>query len=124
MKNEHIIHLLDERFGDLTDAQQSQIQRHIVACHDCRRAHTSAQVTAMILQARATETIEPSAFFARRVMALVREQTAPSFFDLLAMWQAARSFVYSAVAVVVVGMTAPAPPSFVNDVVPMIGRAG
>ena len=29
-------------------------------------------------------------------MALVREQTAPSFFDLLAMWQAARSFVYGA----------------------------
>ena len=103
MKDKHIISLLDSnRFGSLSGPAALHIETHIADCDPCRQAYMTARVAAELLTARAAETIEPSAFFSTRVMAVIREQQdAPSLLDLASMWKATRGFVLSALSVVV-----------------------
>lgn len=103
MRDKHIILLLDSnRFGSLSGPESSRIEAHITHCVGCRQAYAAAKAAATLLTSRAAETIEPSAFFSTRVMHRIREQqNAPSLLDLLTMWRAARSFVLSALSVVI-----------------------
>ena len=103
MRDKHIIHLLDSnRFGNFSEADSLQIAAHVADCDACRQAHMHAKAAAVLLTARAEETIEPSPFFSTRVMAVIREeQSAPSLLDFFTLWKAARVFVLSAVTVVV-----------------------
>ena len=103
MRDEHIILLLDrERFGNLSGDELLQIEAHSDQCGACRRAFVAARVAAALLNARATETIEPLAFFSTRVMALIREeQNATPLPDLATICNSARAFVFSALSVIV-----------------------
>src|SRR5215472_1212968 len=104
MKDEHITGLLDSNpFSLLTDAEQQQIEEHIAACGDCREAYAIASTANVLLRARAAQAIEPSPFFATRVMASLREgQSAPGLFDPMSWWRAARAFVFSGIGAVVI----------------------
>src|SRR5919108_4822067 len=103
MNCRHVIQLVEsKRLSSLSDVELKQLQDHLAGCDDCRRAYTAAQLASAMLHSRAAEVIEPSPFFAKRVMALIRAQSAPSRFDLMAMWNTARGFVYSAVVLVLV----------------------
>ena len=103
MRDEHIIALLDsDRFGNCSSVETTRIEVHVAQCADCRHAYTAARAAAVLLQARAAVSIEPSPFFSTRVMALVREQqNAPSLLDLIKVWKTARGLVLSAASLVV-----------------------
>jgi anti-sigma factor RsiW len=109
MREEHIVALLErDRFGDLPGIEQARITTHCELCEPCRQAYLAARAAADLLRTRAAEVVEPSPFFATRVMARIREeQQVPSVFDLSTLWQRARVLVFSAVAAVVLlaGMT-------------------
>jgi hypothetical protein len=114
MREEHIIALLErDRFSDLPGGERARITTHCESCEPCRQAYQATIVAADLLQTRAAEVVEPSPFFATRVMARIREeQQVPSLFNLSALWQTARGLVFSAVAAVVLlaGLTFVAPP--------------
>ena len=103
MRDEHIIALLDsDRFGSWSSVETTRIEVHVAQCDDCRHAYAAARAAAVLLQARAAVSIEPSPFFSTRVMALVREQqNAPSLLDLFKVWKTARGLVLSAASLVV-----------------------
>ena len=107
MRDQHIIPLLDrDRFGNLSESDVLLIESHISQCVGCRDAHAAARAAAALLHARAAATIEPSPFFATRVMALVREeQRAPSLLDFVTIWKATRGLVLSLVSVAVLLVT-------------------
>lgn len=104
MKDEHIISLLDSNpLSLLTSAERHQIQEHATACVDCRQAYAAASRANALLRARTAQTIEPSPFFATRVMASLRErQSAPALFDPMSLWKTARALVFSGVGAVVI----------------------
>ena len=103
MREEHIIAMLErDRIGDLPGIERARIATHCEVCEPCRQAYQAAMAAADLLRTRAAEVVEPSPFFATKVMARIRaEQQVPSLFDLSTFWQAARGLVFSAVAVVV-----------------------
>jgi len=101
MNEEHIIDLLDsDSFARLSDEPRSLIERHIVHCSECRTAYASAGGAALLLRARAAQKVEPSPFFATRVMAAVREQQRrPPPFAPASWWQTTKAFLFSGTAV-------------------------
>ncbi|HWQ35202.1 MAG TPA: hypothetical protein VNQ79_20320 [Blastocatellia bacterium] len=102
MKNQHIVNLIESKpLSRLDDSELAAIERHADACDACRRAWQAAQLSAQLLSERAAEVIEPSPFFATRVMAALRQQQATRVSPFLRAWQAAQAMVYAMVAVVV-----------------------
>jgi hypothetical protein len=104
MNDKHIIDLIDgQSFNALSVADRERIATHTANCADCRDAYVSAKATSLMLQARVVQVIEPSPFFATRVMAAVRElRSAPSLLDLLSPWKTARAFVISGAGAVLI----------------------
>jgi anti-sigma-K factor RskA len=77
MRDEHIKRLLDEApLSSLGKAELAAVRAHAEVCEDCRRAVAAAQLSTLMLKARAAETFEPSPFFQTRVLAALRERRA------------------------------------------------
>jgi len=100
----HIITLLESSpLRALSENQLTSIEEHISACSGCREAYRAAQVSAALLEIRAGEKVQPSAFFETRVLAHVRElRTANEGWGLLKLWRAAGALCSSMAATVVV----------------------
>jgi hypothetical protein len=104
MKNKHIRDLLDgERSGRFTAAEQAMVDAHVVECADCKAYYLIAVASTELLKERAAQTIEPSPFFATRVMAAVRERMSePDPLSLGNLWRAARGMVVGMAGVILV----------------------
>jgi hypothetical protein len=77
MRDEHIKKLLDEApLSSLGKAELAAVRAHAEVCEDCRRAVAAAQLSTLMLKARAAEAFEPSPFFQTRVLAALRERRA------------------------------------------------
>ena len=77
MRDEHVKKLLDEApLASLGKAELAAVRAHAEVCEDCRRAVAAAQLSTLMLKARAAETFEPSPFFQTRVLAALRERRA------------------------------------------------
>jgi predicted anti-sigma-YlaC factor YlaD len=60
----------------LTPGVRATIEAHGANCPDCREAYVAAIAAQELIGARAAQVIEPSPFFATRVMAVIRERGA------------------------------------------------
>ena len=77
MRDEHVKRLLDEApLSSLGKAELAAVRAHAEVCEDCRRAVAAAQLSTLMLKARAAEAFEPSPFFQTRVLAALRERRA------------------------------------------------
>jgi hypothetical protein len=77
MKDEHVISTLESRpLAALDESDLARIRAHALVCESCRKAYEAAQVSALMLKARANEMFEPSPFFQTRVLAALRERQA------------------------------------------------
>jgi hypothetical protein len=97
MKTQHIISILEHTpFASLSESDLILIRAHTNLCSDCQQAYEAAQISALLLKERATETFEPSPFFQTRVLAVLRErQTGNEPRALERMWRAAGALVSS-----------------------------
>lgn len=74
-KSDHLIERLAEApLSEFSAAELRSMQTHAESCADCRQALAAARLSAVLLNARATQTVSPSPFFLAGVMAQVREQ--------------------------------------------------
>jgi hypothetical protein len=77
MRDEHIKRLLEEApLASLGKAELAAVRAHAEVCEDCRRAVAAAQLSTLMLKARAAESFEPPPFFQTRVLAALRERRA------------------------------------------------
>jgi anti-sigma factor RsiW len=101
--------MLEERaFDSLSEGELLAIEAHTLDCSACLRAYEAARISADLLRARASETVEPSPFFKTRVMAAIKEKRlSPELPALLRMWRAAGALVsmMAVLLVVLVGLT-------------------
>ena len=102
MKDKHIINLLESApVAELSESDLSEIRSHADECAGCHQAFDAAQIAALMLKERATETFEPSPFFQTRVMATLREQQAANEqWAWSRMWRSAGALASSMVAAV------------------------
>ena len=109
MRDNHIIKMLEEKAIDqLSESEITDIEAHALDCSACRRAYAAARISADLLHARASETVEPLPFFKTRVMAAIREkQLSPELPALVRMWRAAGALVsmMAVLLVVLIGLT-------------------
>ena len=109
MQGQHITNLLEQTpFTKLSEIERSAIESHITDCPACLRAYEAAQLSAILVQARASEQVEPSPFFKTRLMAALKERyVSPEEPVFIRMWKAARGLVWAMTAVVfiLVGVT-------------------
>jgi len=99
MNENHIIDILDGTpVGQLDDKQLRVVRGHVEDCPSCARAYDAAVLVSNVVHARTAITIEPSPFFATRVLAAVREQRANSVPVMVRLWRSA-SFLVSSMAV-------------------------
>ena len=104
MRQNHIIHLLEERpLSSLSPSELDIVKAHTAGCSDCLRAYEAAQASLLLLQERASAIVEPPPFFETKVMAAIREQNlAPKRLGFVRMWQTARPLIASMAAVIVI----------------------
>ena len=102
MRDEHIMRTLDETpLSSLGKAELESVRAHAEGCADCRSAFEAAQVSSLMLKARAAETFEPSPFFQTRVLAQLRERrAAEEGWTLARLWKSAGLLVSSMAATV------------------------
>jgi anti-sigma factor RsiW len=100
MKSEHIDHLLDQRYQNLTATERQTVHAHIEACEECLGKYRAAVVADELIYARANEPIEVSPFFATRVMASVRERRATRSFSFATLLRSARVPLASMISLV------------------------
>ena len=103
MRDEHVKKLLDEApLSSLGKAELAAVRAHAEVCEDCRRAVAAAQLSALMLKARAQETFEPSPFFRTRVLAALRERRAAEEerWTFARLWKSAGLLVSSMAATV------------------------
>jgi|SRR5215471_11904517 len=94
MAENHIIDLLDAKpFIDLSDAERSTVDSHVVTCIKCRSAYESSRIASSLIETRTSETTEAGSFFKTRVMAEIRARQLSSEPALIRMWKAARALV-------------------------------
>ena len=101
MRDEHIKKLLDEApLSSLGKAELAAVRAHAEVCEDCRRAVAAAQLSTLMLKARAAESFEPSPFFQTRVLAALRERRAAEEerWTLARLWKSAGLLVSSLAA--------------------------
>jgi hypothetical protein len=94
--------MLDEApLSSLSDGELERARAHADACADCRRAFDAAQVSSVMLKARAAGEFEPSPFFQTRVLAQLRERrAAEEGWTLARLWKSAGLLVSSMAATV------------------------
>jgi hypothetical protein len=106
---DHIINILEQTpFTRLGEAERAIIESHVVNCPACLQAYEAARLSVFLINARASEQVEPPPFFETRVMAALKERKAaqePS--ALIRMWKAAGALVWSmsASVLILVGLT-------------------
>ncbi|HZS06543.1 MAG TPA: hypothetical protein VFD58_17025 [Blastocatellia bacterium] len=102
MKDNHIIHLLEEApFDSLSEGNHATIRGHIIGCAECRRAYEAARISAALVKERAARAVEPSPFFQTRVMAALRAQRQmPEPSALARLWKSA-GLLFSAMVTIV-----------------------
>lgn len=109
MADNHIIRMLEEKPVDsLRGDDIATVGSHILSCDECRLAYDAARITANLIKARATETVDVSPFFKTRVMAAIRHSgLSPEEPALLRMWRAAGALVstMAILLLILVGMT-------------------
>jgi hypothetical protein len=101
MSDDHVKKLLDEApLSSLGRAELADVRAHVESCADCRRALDAAQLSSLMLKARAAETFEPSPFFQTRVLAALRERRAAEEerWTLARLWKSAGLLVSSLAA--------------------------
>ena len=103
MADGHIIELLDQNSSrELSAGDREAIESHASECPDCLRVYQAFDISGRLLSARAQQTIEPSPFFATRVMAALRESQTEQADPIPALWKPLRSLIASLVTMVVV----------------------
>ena len=102
MRDEHIKLMLDEApLSSLGKAELEAVRAHVEGCDDCGRAFEAAQVSSLMLKARAAEAFEPSPFFQTRVLAQLRERRGTEEgWTLARLWKSAGLLVSSMAATV------------------------
>jgi anti-sigma factor RsiW len=95
MAETHIIELLEEKpFSSLSPADIGRAESHIESCDECKSAYSAARIAALLIEARASETVEVGPFFKTRVMAAIRERRLSAEEPaLVRMWRAASALV-------------------------------
>ncbi len=91
MKNNHVIELIDKkRFSDLSEIELSSIGTHTIECNDCLRAFQAARISSLLLSAEPLQEFVPPAFFAKRVMANIRDTSSKvrPIFAFAKIWRA------------------------------------
>lgn len=89
MKNNHILDILDNGFGE---ADSALIESHTAHCADCRKAFEAARISSVLFRAAP---FEPSPFFQTKVLAAVRERrnSAKPLAAFWRWWQASAALV-------------------------------
>lgn len=109
MPDSHIIEMLDEMpFSRLGEDDIARAQSHIAKCEQCKAAYVAARVSASLIQARTSETVDAGPFFKTRVMAAIRERRlAPKEPALVRMWRAASALIstMALLLLILTGMT-------------------
>ena len=105
LTDRHIISLIESgSLASLSESDLATIRVHSEQCSDCLRAFQAAQVSAILLKERASETFEPSPFFHTRVMATLRERQAEGalapLWTLTRLWRSAGALASTMVATV------------------------
>lgn len=101
MQDKHIINLIENTsFGSISESDLETIRAHAAECNSCHSAFTAARLAFVMLQERATETVEPSPFFQTRVMAHLRERQAANTWSWSRIWRATGALASSMVATV------------------------
>jgi hypothetical protein len=102
MRDEHIKLTLESApLASLGKAELAALRAHAEGCAECRSALEAAQVSELMLKARAAETFEPSPFFQTRVLAALRERrAAEEGWTLARLWKSAGLLVSSMAATV------------------------
>lgn len=101
MKDKHIISLIDNSsFGSISESDLETIRVHVAECDSCESAFAAARLAFVMLQERATETVEPTPFFQTRVLAQLRERQAANTWSWDRIWRAAGALASSMVATV------------------------
>ena len=102
MKDEHVISILESTpLATLDESDLSQVRAHASICGSCRKAYEAAEVSSLLLKARANETFEPSPFFQTRVLAALRERQAENqTWAWSRLWRTAGGLASSMVATV------------------------
>lgn len=95
MPDTHIIKVLEEKpFRALSPADIAHVESHIAGCGECKSAYSAARIAALLIDARASETVEVGPFFKTRVMAAIRERALSAEEPaLVRMWRAASALV-------------------------------
>ena len=97
MSNSCIIDLLDSApVASLSEAQMVSVRTHVETCPSCARSFEAASLTSQVIHERVAIEIEPSPFFATKVLARIREEQAENV--LLRLWRSARFLVSSMAA--------------------------
>ena len=106
MADIHIIKLLEEKpFSSLSLLEIELAEAHIRGCGDCRSAYGAARIAGVLIEARASETVEVGPFFKTRVMAAIREgRLTAEEPALVRLWRDASALV-STMAVLLVILT-------------------
>lgn len=101
MKDEHIISLIDNSsFGSISESDLETIRVHVAECDSCESAFAAARLAFVMLQERATETVEPTPFFQTRVLAQLRERQAANTWSWSRIWRATGALASSMIATV------------------------
>jgi hypothetical protein len=102
MRDQHIKKMLEAApLASLGKAELAALRAHAEGCAECRSALEAAQVSELMLKARAAETFEPSPFFQTRVLAALRERrAAEEGWTLARLWKSAGLLVSSMAATV------------------------
>jgi hypothetical protein len=99
MSKSHIIDILDSApVASLSEAQMVLVRAHIETCASCAHSFEAASLTSQVIHERVAIVIEPSPFFATKVLARVREEQAENVHVLLRLWRSARFLVSSMAA--------------------------
>ena len=95
MPDPHIIEMLEEKpFSSLSPADIARAESHIASCAECKSAYSAARIAALLIEVRASETVEVGPFFKTRVMATIRERRLSAEEPaLVRMWRAASALV-------------------------------
>jgi hypothetical protein len=109
MSDTHIIKLLEEKpFSSLNPADIARAESHIAGCGECKSAFDAARIAALLIEVRASETVDVGPFFKTRVMATIRERRLSAEVPaLVRMWRAASALVSTIgiLLVILTGMT-------------------